>query len=81
MKRWVRSMNMRLECTLQTADMSHIELIDVSSLDRYDHTRHGLYHLRSKGKLVQLIADRIMYKPDTGMIPVITGARSSPVLG
>jgi hypothetical protein len=27
---------------------SHIQLTDVSSLDRYDHTRHGL-HLNPRG--------------------------------
>jgi hypothetical protein len=73
---------MRLEHALWTANKSHIRLIDVSSLDRYDHTRHGLHlYLRGKRKLVQLIADRISYKPDTGKIPVIIDARSRPFFG
>jgi hypothetical protein len=51
----------------------------LSSLDRYDHTRHGL-HLNpgGKGKLVQLTADRIRCN---SKIPVTTGARSRPFLG
>jgi hypothetical protein len=79
MNRWVRSVSMRLEHALWTANKSHIQLIDESSLDRYDHTRHGLHqNPRGKRKLVQLIADRIRCKPDTGKIPVIIGARLRP---
>jgi hypothetical protein len=56
--------------------------MDVSSLNRNDHTRHGL-HLNSRGKekLVQLIANEIRCKLDTGKIPVITGVRARPFLG
>jgi hypothetical protein len=42
MNRWVRSVNMRLEHALWTADKSHIRLIDVPSFNMYNHTRHGL---------------------------------------
>jgi hypothetical protein len=48
MSRWVRGVNMELERALWTADKSHISLIDVASINRYDHTRHGL-HLNSRG--------------------------------
>jgi hypothetical protein len=81
MNMWVMSVNMRLEHTLWTPNRLHIQLIDVS-LDRYDYIRHGLHlNHRGKRKLVQLIADRIRCKPDTGKIPVIIGARSRPLFG
>jgi hypothetical protein len=68
---------MRLEHVFRAAEKSHIRLIDVSSLDRYDHTRHGLcLNPRVKEKLVQLTADRSRCKLNTGKIPVIIGARS-----
>jgi hypothetical protein len=75
------SVNMELEHALWTADGSHIHLIDVSSISRYDHTRHGL-HLNSRGKekLVHLIADGIRCVPETGRIPVISGVYSRPFL-
>jgi hypothetical protein len=41
MSRWVRGVNMELERALWTADKSHVSLIDVVSINRYDHTRHG----------------------------------------
>jgi hypothetical protein len=54
---------MRLEHALWDMDKTHIGLIDVSSLNRYDHTRHGLHlNLRGKGKIVQLIANEIRCK-------------------
>jgi hypothetical protein len=81
MNNWVRSVNMRLERALWDMDKTHIALIDVSSLNIYDHTRHGLHrNSRGKGKLVQLIANEIRCKPDTGKIPVITGVNSRPFL-
>jgi hypothetical protein len=43
MSKCLRSANMRLERTLRNADSSHIRLIYVSSLARYDHTRRGLH--------------------------------------
>jgi len=65
-----------LEHVLCNVDNSHFALIDVSSLNRYDHARHGL-HLNSKGKekLVHLTANKFRCKLDTGKMPVITGAR------
>jgi hypothetical protein len=77
--KWVRSANMRLEHALWSADRSHIGLIDVSSLNKNDHTRHGLHsNSRGKEKIEQLISNEIMCKPDTGKIPVITGLRARP---
>jgi hypothetical protein len=78
---WVRGVNMELERALWTADKSHISLIDVASINRYNHTRHGL-HLNSGGKekLVHLIADRIRCGPETGKIPVISGVMARPFL-
>jgi len=73
MSKWVRSSNVTLEHVLCNVDNSHIGLIDVSSLNRYDHTRHGL-HLNSKGK-EKLIVTEFRCKLDTGKMPVITGAR------
>jgi hypothetical protein len=82
MNKWVRSVNIRLERALWDIDKTHIGLIDVSSLNRYDHTRQGLHlNLRGKVKLVQIIANEITCKPDTGKIPVITGVNSRPFLG
>jgi hypothetical protein len=82
MNKWVRSVNMRLERVLWDMHKTHIGLIDVSSLNIYDHTRHVLHlNLRGKGKLVQLIANVIRCKPDTGKIPVINGVNSRPFLG
>jgi hypothetical protein len=82
MSKWVRNANMILEHALWSADRLHIGLIDVSSLNRNDHTRHGL-HLNSGGKekLVQLIANEIRCNPDTGKISVITGVRCRPFFG
>jgi hypothetical protein len=62
-----------LECRQVTLDYY------VSSLNRNDDTRHGL-HLNSRGKekLVQLNANEIRCKLDTGKILVITGVRARP---
>jgi hypothetical protein len=73
---------MRLKRALWSADRSHIGLIDASSLNRNDHTRHRLHlYSRGKEKLVQLTANKIRCKSDTGKIPVITGVRARPSLG
>jgi hypothetical protein len=66
MSKRVRNANVRLECALWSADKPHIRLIDVSSLNRYDHTRHGL-HLNSKDKekFVQLLAIEFRCKLDS----------------
>jgi hypothetical protein len=54
----------------------------VSPFNRDDHTRHGLHlNKRGKEKLVQLIANEIRCKTDTGKIHVITGVRARPFLG
>jgi hypothetical protein len=82
MSKWVRSANMRLERALWSADRTHIGLIDVSSLNRKDHIRHGLHlNSREKEKPVQLFANEIRCKLDTSKIPVITGVRARPFLG
>jgi hypothetical protein len=67
MSKWVRSANMRLELVLWSANRPHIGLIVISTLNKNDHTRHGL-HLNSRGKekLVRLIAKEITCKPNTG---------------
>jgi hypothetical protein len=82
MSKWVRSVNLRHEYVLWNADRPHIGLIDVSSLNRYEHTKHGLHlNLKAKEKLVQLIPNEFRCKLDTGKIPVIIGARCKPFLG
>lgn len=70
--RRVREMNLRLERALLSPAASHIDMIDVSGIDRDAYTSHGL-HLNSRGKkqLSQLIADRII-----GRIPVVTSTRT-----
>jgi hypothetical protein len=50
MSRWVRSVNMELECALWTADKSHIGLIDVASINRYDHTRRITPEFKRQGE-------------------------------
>jgi hypothetical protein len=81
MSRWVRDVNMVLEHALWIADRSQIGLIEVSSINRYDHTRHGLYlNSRGKEKLVHLITDSIRCGPEIGRIPVISGVISRPFL-
>jgi hypothetical protein len=72
---------MRSKCALLKAERAHTGLTDVSSLDRYKHTRHGLpLNLKGKEKLVQLTA-KIRCNPHTSKIPVITGVRSRPFIG
>ncbi|PNF16230.1 hypothetical protein B7P43_G15297, partial [Cryptotermes secundus] len=77
----VRNMNPRLDGALMGHDMSHIGVIDTSSILREDYTMHGL-HLSSRGKkrLTQLIAERVVGGRVSGIssIPVITNARASP---
>lgn len=59
-----------------TTDKWDIWLVDVSSLDRCDHSKLGLHvYTRGKETFVQLIADGMRCKPDTGNIPLIIGAR------
>jgi hypothetical protein len=83
MNKRVRSMNLWLDWALMWRDMSHISVINVSSIERDDNTRHGL-HLNSRGKkrLTQLIAERVMdgHVSSTYIIPVITHDRASPFL-
>jgi hypothetical protein len=68
---------MRLEHVLCNVDRAHIGLIDRLSLDRNEHTRHGLHlNLSGKEKLMQLIVNKIRCNQDTGKIPVITDVRS-----
>lgn len=57
-------------------------LIHVLSLNRNDHTRHGL-HLtsESKEKFVQLIFNYIKCKINTDKVPAIIGVRSRILLG
>jgi hypothetical protein len=77
----VRSMNLWLDRALLRCDMSHIDVIDTSSIAREDYIMHSL-HLNSRGKkLMQFIPKGcwwscIRYKH----IAVIPMARASPVL-
>jgi hypothetical protein len=79
----VRSMNLRLDRALMRRDMSHIGVIDSSSIAREDFTMHGL-HLNSRGKkrLMHLIAERVVdgHVARISSISVITHARASPFL-
>lgn len=83
--RRVRSVNMRLERALMRPGASHIGLIDVSPIRRYEYTSHGL-HLNGRGKehLSVLIANSIRgshVKKQSCNIPVLVNARASPFLG
>jgi hypothetical protein len=61
--------------------MSHIGVIDTSSVAREDYTMHGL-HLSCRGKkrLMLLIAERVVGGHASGISssPVIIHARASP---
>jgi hypothetical protein len=58
--RWVREVNLRLECSLVEVDRTHIDVVDVSSISRREHTVHGLHlNPRGKDKLMRLIAESI----------------------
>jgi hypothetical protein len=60
MDEW-ESMNLQFDHALLRHDMSHIDVIDTSSIAREDYTMHDL-HLNSRGKkkLMQLIWNRII---------------------
>ncbi|KAJ4447740.1 hypothetical protein ANN_09748 [Periplaneta americana] len=80
--RRVRSVNMRLERALMRPGASHIGLIDVSPIRRYEYTSHSL-HLNGRGTehLSVLIANSIRgshVKKQSCNIPVLVNARASP---
>jgi hypothetical protein len=75
--RWVREVNLRLECSLVAVGRTHIDVVDVSSISRWEHTVHSLHlNPRGKDKLTRLIAESIKGRH----IPVVTGVQK-PFLG
>jgi hypothetical protein len=47
--RWVREVNLRLDHSLVEVGRTHIDVVDVSSISRREHTVRGL-HLNPRGK-------------------------------
>lgn len=79
----VRRVNLELERLLMSDMGSHIGLIPVDDICRWDYTRHGLHlNRKGKGKLSGLIASNLRGGTVTnGKIPVVTGVRGMPFLG
>jgi hypothetical protein len=74
----------KLDATAKKDAMSHIGVIDASSIVREGYTRHGLYlNSRGKERLAHLIAERVVdgHVSSISSIPFITNARASPFLG
>jgi hypothetical protein len=84
MNRKMRNVNLRLDWALLGHGMSHLGVVDTTTIGREEYTTHGL-HLNSKGKrkLLLLIADKLDRGHVSGVssIPVIIHARASPFLG
>ena len=82
--RKVGSVNLRLYRALLGHGMSHLSVIDTTTIGREEYMTHGL-HLSSRGKrkLMHLIADELDGGHLSGVssIPVIIRARASPFLG
>ena len=82
--RKVRSVNLRLDRALLEHGMSHLSVIDTTTIGREEYTTHGL-HLNSRGKrkLMDLITDKLDGGHVSGVssIPVIIRARAAPFLG
>jgi hypothetical protein len=72
--RWVREVNLRLECSLVEVGRTHIDVVDVSSISRREHGLH--LNPQGKDKLMQLIAESIKGRH----IPVVMGVQN-PFLG
>jgi hypothetical protein len=71
--RWVREVNLRLELSLVEVGRSHIDVVDISSISRREHTVHGLHlNPRGKDKLTRLIAESIKGRH----IPVVKGVQN-----
>jgi hypothetical protein len=78
----VRSVNLQLDRAPMGCDMSHINVIDTSTIVREEYTTHGL-HLNPRGKmsLTYIIAEIIHdgHVPSMNNItPVITNTRAHP---
>jgi hypothetical protein len=84
MNKKVRSVNIRLDRALLGHRMSHIGVIDTTTIVREEYTNHGLHlNWRGKRKRTLLIARKLSddHVLGIGSIPVITHARASPFLG
>lgn len=83
MNRKVRNVNLQLDRALLGHGMSHIDVVDITTIGREEYTAHGL-HLNSRGKrkLTLLIAVRLGGGHLSGVsgIPVIIHDRASPFL-
>jgi hypothetical protein len=83
MNKKVRSVNVRLDRALLSNSLSHIGVIDTTTIVRKEYTNHGLYlNWRGKRKLMLLIAKKLGddHVSSISSIPVITHARASPFL-
>ena len=84
MNRKMRTVNLRLDRALLGHGMSHLGVVDTTTIGREEYTTHVL-HLNSKGKrkLMLLIADKLDRGHVSGVssIPVIIHATASPFLG
>jgi len=84
MNRKVRSVNLRLNRALLGHGMSHLSVIDTTTIGREEYMTHGLHlNLRGKRKLMLLITDKLDGGHVSGVssIPVIIHARAAPFLG
>lgn len=83
MNKKVRSVNVRLDRALLSNSLSHIGVIDTTTIVREEYTNHGLHlNWRGKRKLTLLIAKKLGddHVSNISSIPVITHARASPFL-
>ena len=84
MNRTVKSVNIRLDRVLLGHGVSHVGVMDTTTLKRDEFTTNGL-HLNWQGKrrLMLLIADGLDggHTSSVSSIPVITHARTYPFLG
>lgn len=82
--RRVRAVNQRLDQFLDREGTSHIRIVDVSSMEEYGYTRHGL-HLNSRGKdmLSHSIAKGISctHMDSPRNIPALVSSDDTPFLG
>jgi hypothetical protein len=84
MNKKVRSVNILLDGAVLGHGMSHIGVIDTTTIVREEHTNHGLnLNWLGKRKLTLLIAIKLGddHVSGFGSISVITHARVSPFLG
>lgn len=79
----VGRVNLELERLLGSGMGSHIGVVPVKSIRRWDYTRHGLHlNRKGKGKLSGLIAKKLMGDTITcGKIPVVISDRTAVFLG